>query len=458
MHTQLSPDQQRRTIHKAAWRLLPLMVLAYLVNYIDRSNISFAALTMNKDLGFSASVFGTGAGIFFIGYALFEVPSNMVLQRTSARLWIARIMITWGIVSALMAAVSGPWSFWTLRFLLGVAEAGFFPGIIYYLTRWFPSVWRARAIAIFYLAVPISNGVASIASAWILHMDGLAGLRGWQWVFILEALPAIALAFVVLARMTERPSEATWLEPAEREWLEEALRAENQAAERHGIRGYLRAMTDMRIVLLAAIYTTGVTASYGLVFFMPQIVKGLGLSTLATGFVSAIPYTFGTIALIAFGISSDRRNERRWHLIVSTALVAIGLLATGVVSHSYWAVVTLCIAAVGIYASRPSFWPIPSSYLSGPEAAVGLALINSVGNLGGYVGPQIVGWMKDSTGTFEAPLYFLGACGVLSTIVCLAAVRTTGGSRVAAAAARAGVPLAGTESVGTVAPEGPRRL
>lgn len=294
-------------------------------------------------------------------------------------------------------------------------------------------------------------------------MDGMAGLRGWQWVFILEALPAIALAFVVLARMTERPSEAAWLAPAEREWLEGEIRRESEAAERHGIRGYLRAMTDIRILLLTAIYTTGVTASYGLVFFMPQIVKGLGWSTLATGFVSAVPYTFGTIALIGWGISSDRRNERRWHLIVATALVAIGLLATGLAGRSVWAVAMLCVAAIGIYASRPSFWPIPSSFLSGPEAAVGLALINSIGNLGGYFGPQVVGWMKDRTGTFEAPLYFLGACAVLSTIVCLAAVRTTGRPKdvTGNGPVRHGPPvsaLAAGDAGGVVARELPRDL
>jgi len=425
MQTPLSPEQQLNTIKKAAWRLLPLMVASYLVAYIDRSNVSFAALTMNKDIGLSAYWYGWGAGIFFIGYALCEVPSNMVLQRTSARLWIARIMVTWGVISAAMALVQGPTSFLVLRFMLGVAEAGFFPGILFYLTRWFPAMWRARAIAILYLAVPVSNAVASVISSAILEMNGTLGLRGWQWVFILEALPAILLAFGVLRWMTERPAEASWLTRAERDWLEGEIAAERSLTQAHGVRGLWRAVGDTRVLLLTAIYTTGVTASYGVVFFMPQIVKGLGLSNLATGLVTAIPYVFGTISLVLWGISSDRRNERRWHLIVSTGLVAVGLGLAGLTSHSYWAVVAMALAAIGIYGSRPSFWPIPSTILTGAEAAIGLAFINSIGNLGGYVGPLVVGTIKDKTGSFEMALYFLSACALLSTIISLAAVRST---------------------------------
>jgi MFS transporter, ACS family, tartrate transporter len=425
MSTPLSPEQQRKTIHKIAWRLLPLIVASYLIAYIDRSNIAFAALTMNKDLGFSAYLYGWGAGIFFLGYAIFEVPSNIVLQRTSARLWIARIMISWGIISAAMAAVTGPTSFLVLRFLLGVAEAGFFPGVLFYMTQWFPAVWRARAIAILYLAVPVSNGIASIVSAAILELDGVAGLRGWQWIFILEALPAILLAFAVLKWMTDKPAMANWLPTAERDWLVAELRSENLAVERIGRRGLLRTLSDARVLTLAAIYMTGVTASYGLVFFMPQIVKGLGLSNFVTGFVTAIPYAFGTIALILWGFSSDRRRERRWHLIISTGLAALGLLATGWLGQSYWAIATMAVAAAGIYGSRPSFWPMPSVFLTGAEAAVGLALINSIGALGGYVGPFIVGWIKDSTGSFELPLYFLGGCALLSATIALCAVGST---------------------------------
>jgi len=429
MQSRFSPELQRRTILKVSWRLLPLIVLCYLINYIDRTNVSFAALTMNKDLGLTATMFGFGAGIFFFGYAFFEVPSNVVLRRVGARLWIARIMITWGVISALMATASGPISFLVLRFALGVAEAGFFPGMIYYLTQWFPSAVRARAIAILYVAVPTSNVIAAVLSGAILGMDGVLGLKGWQWIFIIEATPAILLAFVVLWRMTDRPSIATWLEPEEREWLESELAAERTRVESAGQMSMLRALIDWRVLVLSAIYLTGVTASYGVVFFLPQIIKGLGLSNFMTGLITAIPYVFGTIGLILWGYSSDRRNERRWHLIVSTTLAAIGLFCAGWFSHSFWAVAAVAVAAVGIYGSRPSFWPMPSLFLTGGAAAVGMAVINSIGNLGGYFGPMVVGWIKDSTKSFEMALYFLGACALLSAVIALFATRATDAAR-----------------------------
>jgi len=425
MHTGFTLEQQRKTILKVSWRLLPLIVMSYLVAYIDRTNISFAALTMNKDLGFSAYLYGWGAGIFFFGYALFEVPSNIVLQRTSARLWIARIMITWGIISGLMATVQGPTSFLVLRFLLGVAEAGFFPGIIFYLTHWFPATYRARAISILYIAVPVSNAVASVVSGAILGMDGTLGLAGWQWIFIIEAIPAVLLAFVVLRLMTERPAIATWLSAEERDWLEGELAEERRRIEGAGHVSVLQSFTDLRVVALSLIYLTSVTASYGVVFFMPQIIKGLGLTNMMTGLVTAIPYTIGTIGLILWGHSSDRKNERRWHLIVSTTLAAIGIMAAGWFSHSYLAVVAMSVAVVGIYGSRPSFWPMPSLFLTGAAAAAGMAFINSIGNLGGYVGPFIVGWIKDSTKSFEMALYFLAACALLSAVITFFATRAT---------------------------------
>ena len=429
MQSRFSPELQRRTILKVSWRLLPLIVLCYLINYIDRTNVSVAALTMNKDLGLTATMFGFGAGIFFFGYAFFEVPSNIVLRRVGARLWIARIMITWGVVSALMAAATGPISFLALRFALGVAEAGFFPGMIYYLTEWFPSAVRARAIAILYIAVPASNAIAAVLSGAILGMDGVLGLKGWQWIFIIEATPAVLLAFVVLWLMTDRPAIATWLKPEEREWLESELAAERSRVESAGQMSMLRALVDWRVLVLSSIYLTGVTASYGVVFFLPQIIKDLGLSNFNTALVTAIPYVFGTIGLVLWGYSSDRRKERRWHLIVSTALAAVGLLCAGWLSHSLWAVVAVAFAAIGIYGSRPSFWPMPSLFLTGGAAAVGMALINSIGNLGGYVGPMIVGWIKDSTKSFEMALYFLGACALLSAVITLLATRATDAAR-----------------------------
>lgn len=430
-----TPDAQlqRRTILKVSRRLLPLIVLSYLVAYIDRTNVAFAALTMNQDLGLTPYVYGLGAGIFFIGYALFEVPSNMVLERVGARLWIARIMITWGIISGLMAAAVGPASFLTLRFLLGVAEAGFFPGIIYYLSCWFPATYRARVISTLFIAVPVSNAVASVISGAILEMDGILGLRGWQWVFILEALPAVLLAFVVLRYMTDRPGLATWLEPDERAWLEAELRAERARIEGAGRLTMLQSLTDPRVIALSLIYLFSVTASYGIVFFLPQIIKGLGHSNFVTGVLTAIPYTIGVLGLLLWGHSSDRHNDRRWHLIAALAISAVGFVGVAWFRESYWAIAAMSIVAIGLYGSRPSFWPMPSMFLTGAAAAVGIALINSIGNLGGYVGPFIVGWIKNSTQSFEAGLYFLAACAAISAAITLLAARATGGPSASAA-------------------------
>ena len=425
MDSRFTPEFQRRTILKISWRLLPLVVVSYLVAYIDRTNVAFAALTMNKDLGFSPYIYGWGAGIFFLGYALFEVPSNVILEKVGARLWIARIMITWGIISGLMALVVGPTSFLTLRFLLGVAEAGFFPGIIFYFNYWYPARYRGRVISTLFLALPVSNAVASMVSGAILEMDGTLGLKGWQWVYILEAIPAVVLAFVVLRQMTDRPAAAAWLATEEKAWLETEIEAEREKIESAGHVSLFKALTEKRVLALAMIYFTGVTASYGITFFLPQIVKGLGASNLMTGFLTAIPYTIGGIGLVLWGHSSDQRKERRWHLIVASIVAATGLLGVGLLGSSYWSLVAMSVATVGIYGSRVSFWPMPSAFLTGTAAAGGIALINSIGNLGGYVGPFIVGWIKDSTKSFEMALYFLAACALLSTVITFFAARAT---------------------------------
>jgi len=426
MPPQLTPERQRRTILKVSWRLMPLIVICYLINYIDRTNVAIAALTMNKDLGLSAYLFGWGTGIFFFGYIVFEVPSNIVLQRVGARLWIARIMITWGIISGLMAAATGPVSFLVLRFLLGVAEAGFFPGMIFYLTHWFPSAVRGRAISILYIAIPTSNIISALVSGAILGMDGTLGLRGWQWIFIIEAIPAVLLAFVVLRYLTDRPALADWLSSEEKDWLEGELQTERNRVESAGQLTMLQALTDWRVLVLSAIYMTCVTASYGVVFFLPQIVKGLGLSNFMASVVTAIPYTFGTIGLLLWGYSSDRLKERRWHLILSTALAAVGLILAGLLHQSLWAIAAMSLFMFGVYGSRPTFWPLPSVFLTAGAAAVGMALINSIGNLGGTVGPVIVGLIKDRTNSFELALYFLAGCAALSAVIAFFATRATG--------------------------------
>jgi ACS family tartrate transporter-like MFS transporter len=417
---------ERRTIAKVSWRLLPLVAVAYCIAYIDRTNIAVAALTMNKDLGLSAYIYGWGAGIFFFSYFLFEVPSNLILERAGARLWIARIMITWGIISGLTAFVTGPTSFLVVRFLLGAAEAGFFPGMILYFTYWFPAEYRGRVISTLFIAQPVANALASIVSGMILGMDGVLGLKGWQWIFIIEALPAVLLAFVVLKVMTDRPEVADWLAPEEKSWLQTRLGEESRRIDSAGRLTLLRALCDPRVFALSMMYFMSVTANYGIVFFMPQIIKGIGLSNMMTGFVSSVPYIIGTIGLIAWGWSSDRNNERRWHLIVASTLAAAGLAVAGWSGSSYWALLGMSAATVGIYGSRASFWPMPSIFLTGTAAAGAIALINATGNLGGYVGPFIVGWIKDSTGSFEAGLYFLAACSLACAAITFVAARAAG--------------------------------
>ena len=324
-----------------------------------------------------------------------------------------------------MAFATGPTSFLVLRFLLGVAEAGFFPGIIYYLTTWFPARYRGRVISALFLAVPVSNAAASVISGAILEMDGILGLRGWQWVFIIEAIPAVVLSLVVLKRMTDRPAVADWLTAEEKvlaRWRTAA--AEHRAGRAHGSpEALLKALIDPRVLILSLIYMTSVTASYGIVFFLPQIVKGMGLSNVMTGLVTAIPYTIGVLGLLAWGWSSDRRHERRWHLIAASVVAAIGLAGAAWLGTSSWAIVAMSVATIGLYGSRPCFWPMPSMFLTGAAAAGGIALINSLGNLGGYIGPFIVGWIKDSTKSFEMGLYFLAACALASAFITYSATR-----------------------------------
>jgi ACS family tartrate transporter-like MFS transporter len=365
-------------IGKIARRILPLILVSYCVAHIDRANISVAALTMNRDLGLSAFAYGSGAGVFFLGYFLFEIPSNLILEAVGARRWIARIMFSWGLLSAACALVTGPTSFFAARFLLGVAEAGFFPGVVLYCTYWFPARYRGRIIAMLFLTGPIANGLSNIVSGAILGMNGVLGLRGWQWVFLIEAAPAIVLSFVVLWRMTDRPSAADWLKPDERQWLDSELDNERASAEAQGRLTLGKALLDVRVAALSAIYFLSVTASFGTNFFLPQIMKGFGLSNLMTGLVSAIPYLAGMMALWAWGWSSDRSGERRWHLIVASVIAAVGYAAAGMAGSSFWSLPAMCLAMIGIYGTRPPFWPLPSVFLSGRAAAGGIALINAL--------------------------------------------------------------------------------
>ena len=400
------------------WRLLPFLSLLYFMAQLDRVNVSFAALTMNKEIGLSATLYGWGAGIFFLSYVVCEVPSNLALERFGARLWIARIMLTWGLLSAAMALVSGPVSFFAIRFLLGAAEAGFFPGVILYMTYWFPRSYRAWVVAIFSLATPISTAVGSLASAPLLAMNGIWGLTGWQWLFVIDGLPSVMLALVTLRYLTDRPKEARWLNVEERGWLTAKLAEEGQDAARHHV-SLRQSLRDPRLLLLMMIWLCRVTCLYGVAFFLPQVVKTFGGSDTETAVVSAIPFAVGSVGMLLFAWNSDRTQERRWHLLVTFVLTAGGLVGAGLMGASLWTIVPLTVATIGYSAMVPCFWPLPSQFLTGTAAAGGIALINAFGNIGGFVGPYGVGWLKDATNGFAAGLYFMGAIAVVGGILVL---------------------------------------
>ncbi|QIG93907.1 MULTISPECIES: MFS transporter [unclassified Bradyrhizobium] len=405
-----------RAIRKAFVRLMPVLFVSYILAYIDRVNVGFAALRMNADIGISSYVYGLGAGVFFLGYFICEIPSNLMMAKVGARRWISRIMISWGLIAAAMALVQGPASFIVMRFLLGAAEAGFFPGVILYLTYWFPQQYRARMIAAFIVAVPVSLALGGPISTAILQMDGLAGLKGWQWLFILEGLPTTLMGLVFLKVIPDRPSEARWLSFEERSRLQNAIDNEERAIAVHGL-SVLQSLADARVLALAFIWFANTTANLGLAFFLPQILKGLGLTDMQTGITTSVPYIFGTLGILAFGLISDRYNERRWTLCATLALTAFGLAAAGMMSGSLLAVAVMAVAAVGIYGAKPPFWPLPSTFLSGNAAAAGIALINAIGNLGGFVGPYVIGWIKDATHSYEAGLYFLAVLTFVAAVL-----------------------------------------
>ncbi|KQQ15969.1 hypothetical protein ASF56_23505 [Methylobacterium sp. Leaf122] len=415
---------ERATMRKVAWRLVPFICLLYFIAFIDRVNIGFAALTMNKDLGFSSAVFGFGAGIFFFGYFLFEVPSNIILDKVGARIWIARVMITWGIISGAFAFVQGKYSFYTLRFLLGAAEAGFFPGIILYLSYWFPTRYRAGVVSLFMAAAPISVVLGSPISSALLGMEGVLGLHGWQWMFLIEAVPAVVLGVVVLFYMTDRPEKARWLSDEQRAWLVAEMNEEHarkQVSAKHGI---LAGMADPRVLALALIYFGTSAGLYTLGIWAPQIIKSFGLSTMAVGFLNGVPPTIAIIAMILWARHSDRTGERTWHVVIACLVASVGLMLAGGASSAVAVIAALSLVNVGISAAKPPLWAMPTMFLSGSAAAVGIATINSIGNLGGFVGPWAIGWIKDRTGSFTGGLIFVAGLLILSAVVTLIVART----------------------------------
>ncbi len=356
-------DIESATIRAISWRLIPFLVLAYFFSYLDRVNLGFAALTMNAELKFSPLVFAWGAGIFFIGYFIFEVPSNLALEKFGASRWIARIMVTWGIISALMAVVSGPWSFYTLRFLLGVAEAGFFPGIILYLTYWYPAQYRARFLAAFAVAVPISTVIGAPVSGLLLGMHGLMGLQGWQWLFIIEGIPSVILGVVTWFYLTDRPEHATWLSAEQKAWLAAKLEAETAAKQAAGHMTLGEALSSPKVIVLSLIYFGFVGALYGMQFWLPQIVKAFGLTNVQTGFVTAIPYAFGTVAMILWARHSDATRERVMHVGAPLILIAVALAASSMIGDPTLTMVALTVAAIGVFCVFGVFWTLPTAWL-----------------------------------------------------------------------------------------------
>jgi MFS family permease len=403
---------------KARRRLIPFLFLLYIVAYLDRINVGFAALQMNQALGFSATTYGFGAGIFFLSYVLFEIPSNVILARVGARLWIARIMITWGLVSSSMMFVRSASGFYTLRFLLGLAEAGFFPGVIFYLTRWFPARERARTIAAFMTAILIAGVIGGPISGALLTFDGVGGLAGWQWLFLLEGLPAVVLGVVVLAALTERPEDARWLSDAERAALVASLAADG--FHRHA--DVWSALRLPRTWLLAAVYFTIPVTLYGIGFWLPQMLKtASGASDFQVGLLTAIPYAAGAIAMVIVGRHSDRTGERRWHVTIPAVFSALALTASTAGSGAVWSVLTLSLAMVGLASMFGPFWALATSSMVGVGAAASIALVNSVGNTGGFVGPYLLGAINDATDSFAMGLLAIAAlqvaCGALVLLV-----------------------------------------
>jgi ACS family tartrate transporter-like MFS transporter len=402
-----------RVFSKITRRLIPVLVAGFVAAYLDRVNIGFAALTMNKELGFSAEFFGWGAGVFFIGYCLFEAPSNYVLHRVGARLWIARIMVSWGLVSALMALVWNGASFVTLRFLLGVAEAGFAPGVILYLTYWIPAERRAQVLGVFLIAVPLSSVIGAPLSGLVLAtMDGVANMSAWRWLFIVEAVPSVLIGVVVFFYLTDRPSAATWLTPKERLWLQTQLEDDRIVAE--STESHWRALRDPRVILLGFAYFGVVVSLYGLSFWLPQIIDAFGYNVLISSLLTAIPYACGGLAMILWGRNSDQRGERVWHTAIAAIVASLGLAASAFSSSPIAAMLVLSIAATGTLASLPTFWSLSTACLNKADAAIGIAVINSIGNLAGFVGPYLVGWVKTATGDFTYALFAL-ALGPLFT-------------------------------------------
>lgn len=427
-------------VRTATKRLIPLLALAYLLNYIDRVNVGFASLTMNADLGLSAAAYGLGAGLFFIGYFVFEVPSNVILHRVGARIWIARIMVTWGIVASSTAFIQGEVGFYVVRVLLGIAEAGFFPGIILYLTYWFPRVERARIVALFFLAVPLSSVVGGPLSTWLISVgDGALGFdAGWRFMFFVEGVPAVLLGIAVLWLLPDRPTRARWLPADQAVALEERIAAEDAAAAGRD-RGVAAALRDGRVVALSVVYFGIVFGLYVLAFFLPQIVAGFeqqfgaDYSLVEVGLITAVPYAVASVTMVLWARHSDRTGERPLHVAVPAVVGAVAIAGALYMDSPLLVMACVTVCAIGVFAAIPPFWSLPNAFLTGAGAAAGIGLVNSFGNLSGFAGPFVAGWLKDLTGDSRAGMWVVAAMMLMSAAIAVAFRRTVQRDTAAAA-------------------------
>jgi ACS family tartrate transporter-like MFS transporter len=418
---------EHRVMRKIAWRLVPLLSVAYLINVLDRFNISFAALTMNKALGLSATAYGLGAGAFFWSYVLFQVPANVVMAKVGARRWIGMIMIAWGLCSVANAMVTGTYSFVAVRFLLGIAEAGFFPGVAFFMTQWFPSRHRGKAMGVFYATGAAAGIVGGPLGGNLLNLNGLFGLAGWQWIFLAEGVPALALAITCPLILRDKPSEAAWLREEERAWLATTLEAERKAAQ-GGHLPFLKAIVSPAIMLLMMIYLLIGFGVYGKAYFLPLMIKSLGYSNMTVGYITSLPAIVGVIGMLIFSRNSDRTGERVWHLAIPCFLGAAGLALAGLsMSINPWlAIAAFCLSSFGISGALPVFWNLPTAFLGATAAAGGIAAINAIGNISGYAAPQMVGLLRDTTGGYEIPMLALGGLMMISTVMVPIAARAAG--------------------------------
>lgn len=409
-----------KVYRKVFWRIVPFIMLCYVVAYLDRINVGFAKLQMSQDLGFSETVFGLGAGIFFLGYFLFEVPSNLIMYRVGAKMWIARIMITWGLISASFIWVSSPNMFYFLRFMLGMAEAGFYPGIILYLTQWYPSHRRAKIIAVFMSAIPISGIFGNPLSGWIMdRFNGMSGWHGWQWMFVIEAVPAILIGIAVLFVLENNIRKAKWLSEPEKDFLEKEIHEDHHGKE--SPKSTAAIFKDARVWHMCLIYFCFVMGQYGLTFWLPTLVKASGVSgNFNIGLISAIPFLSAVVAMNLLGRSADARRERRWHLVIPALMAAVGFVVSALAAqNTVVAIIFLSIAACGVLSCAPLFWSLPTSFLSGTAAAAGIAVINSVGNLAGFVSPYLIGMLKDYTHSNQSGMFMLAGMLVIGAIATL---------------------------------------